>query len=161
MSVPPTLRAGLRRGAVAAALLLPGATGVTQPTLELVAPAKVPAGDTVEIVLRVRNDGPEPLELELSGRPVAFDILISDAGGSEVWRRLAGSAVSAALALLTLRPGETRDFSARWAQVDSLGRAVPPGRYTIQGILPMETRRLVTSSRELVIEPSPASRHQR
>jgi len=161
MSVRPILRAVLRRGAVGAAVLLLGGADVKQPAVELVAPSTVSAGDTVEIVLRIRNDGPRPLDLELSGRPVGFDIVVTGADGAEVWRRLAGSAVGAALMLVTLQPGETRDFSAHWDQVDSLGRTVSPGRYILYGILPMGARRVRTSSRELVIEPNPASRHQR
>lgn len=149
-----TLRAGLRRGGVAAlAVLLLSATRSPYPTVELIAPARVHAGDTVDIVLRVRNDGPAPLTLELSGRPVGFDVIVTNPDGKEVWRRLAGGAVGAALMLLTLQPGESRDFTARWPLVDLNGNAVTPGRYTLRGILPMTGRRLATPERDLVVDP--------
>jgi Intracellular proteinase inhibitor len=150
------LRAGLRRGALLPALLcllLLGAGGVTQPTIELLAPSKVKAGDTVEIVLRIRNDGPKPIDLELSGRPVAFDVVVTGPDGKEVWRRLEGAAVASILMLLTLQPGEGREFTAQWAQEDQAGRAVAPGRYVMHGILPMGRRQMTTAPRELIIEP--------
>ena len=154
MHLDPTLRAAIRRGAVVAAtLLLLGVAGVTQPAVELVAPSRVRVGDTVEIALRIRNDDSKPIDLELSGRPVGFDVVIVAADGGEVWRRLRDSVVGAALMLLTLEPGEARDFPVRWAQVDFAGRAVAPGRYTLQGILPMGTRRMTTAPHDLVIDP--------
>jgi hypothetical protein len=157
MGFDQTLRAGLRRGAVVPSLLLclllVGAGGVTQPTVELLAPSKVRSGDTVEIVLRVRNDGSKPIDVELTGRPVGFDVVVTGPDGKEVWRRLEGTAVASALMLLTLRPGEGRDFTARWGQVDQAGRAVAPGRYVLHGILPMGRRQMTAAPRELVIEP--------
>jgi hypothetical protein len=156
MCVVQTLRAGLRRGALVPAvfcLLLLGAGGVTQPTIELLAPPEVHVGDTVEIVLRLRNDGPKPIDLELTGRPVAFDVIVTGPDGKEVWRRLEGAAVASILMLLTLQPGEGRDYTAQWAQVDRAGRAVAPGRYVLQGILPMGRRRMTTAPRDLLIQP--------
>jgi uncharacterized protein (DUF58 family) len=154
MHFGPTLRAAIRRGAVvAASLLLLGVAGVTQPTVELVAPSKVRAGEPVEIALRVRNDGSKPIDLELSGRPVGFDIVITGAEGEEVWRRLRDGAVGAALLLLRLEPGEARDFTVSWAQTDFGGKAVAPGRYTLHGVLPMGARRMTTAPHDLVIEP--------
>jgi Intracellular proteinase inhibitor len=152
MPLHATLRAAMRRGGFVAPVLLLAA-GMPQPTVELLAPPKVSAGDTVEIVLRIRNEGAKPLELELSGRPVGYDVIVLDAGGREVWRRLAGATVGAALMLVTLQPGESRDFTTRWAQVDAWGRAVAPGRYVLQGILPMGARQVSTAARDLVIEP--------
>lgn len=152
MHLEPTLRAAIRRGGVAVSFLLMGIGGVTQPTVELVAPPKVQLGDTVEIALRVRNDGSEPMDLELSGRPVGFDVVITGPDGREVWRRLRDGAVGAALMLLTLEPGAARDFTVRWAQVDRAGGAVGPGRYTVRGILPMGARRITTAPHDLVIE---------
>jgi hypothetical protein len=150
-----TLRAGPRRGAVVPLLLclfLLGAGGVTQPTVELIAPSKVRAGDTVEIVLRIRNDGPKPIDLELSGRPVAFDVVVTGPDGQQVWRRLEGAAVASILMLLTLQPGEGRDFAAQWAQEDQAGRTVAPGRYVLHGVLPMGRRQMTTAPHQLLIE---------
>ena len=154
MRFESTLRAGLRRGGVAAlaVLLLSATRSPTRRSSWLPRHGSTP-GDTVDIVLRVRNDGPAPMTLELSGRPVGFDVIVTNPDGKEVWRRLAGGAVGAALMLLTLQPGESRDFTARWALVDQGGNAVPPGRYTLRGILPMTGRQLATPERDLVIDP--------
>jgi len=153
MRFDPSFRAAIRRGAVVGGLLLLGGAGVRQPRVELVAPSKVRAGEPVDIALRVRNDGSMPIDLELSGRPVGFDVVVLGPDGREVWRRLRDSVVGAALMLLTLEPGETRDFEVRWTQVDSAGRAVAPGRYTLRGTLPMGAGRMTTAPHQLVIDP--------
>lgn len=124
---------------------------MTQPTVELEVPSKVRLGDTVEITLRLRNDRPDPLDLQLSGRPVAFDIVITGPGGQEVWRRLHHVMVTSALMLLRLEPGQSREFTARWPQQDNQGRPVPPGRYTVQGALPTGSRPLTSAPRDLLI----------
>lgn len=155
MHFDPTLRAAVRRGVVVSALLLLllGAAGVTQPAVELVAPSRVRAGDTVEISLRVTNRGSQPITVELSGRPVGFDVIIVGSDGKEVWRRLQSGVVGAALMLLPLEPAESRDFTTRWAQVTYSGAPVAAGRYTLRGVLPMGARRVATASRELIIDP--------
>lgn len=122
-----------------------------QPTVELVCPPEVRLGDTVAITLRVRHDGSQPLALQLPGRPVAFDVVIMGANGIEVWRRLHGTVTASALMLVQLAPGEFRDFTAEWAQVDNAGRPVGPGTYLVRGILPLEGRRLTTAAGELLI----------
>jgi hypothetical protein len=122
-----------------------------QPTVELVLPPKVRLGDTVAIALEVRNDGSQALDLELPGRPVAFDIIILGPDGTEVWRRLHNTMTGSALMLLRLKPGESRKFTAEWGQVDNYGRMVAPGRYRVRGVLPAQTGRLMTVDRELII----------
>jgi intracellular proteinase inhibitor BsuPI len=131
---------------------LGGASGSRcQPTVELVLPPKVRLGDPVAITLEVRNDGSQALDLELPGRPVAFDIIILGPDGTEVWRRLHHAMTGSALMLLRLKPGESREFTAEWAQVDNHGRRVPPGRYLVRGVLPAQMGRLMTKDHELVI----------
>lgn len=126
-----------------------------QPSVQLVLPPKVRLGDTVTITLRVRNDGSRPLDLELPGRPVAFDIVVLGPDGAEVWRRLHNFVTGSALMLLRLEPGEVREFTAQWAQVDNDGRPVAPGSYHVRGVLPVQNQRLTTAPRELVIvQPS-------
>jgi hypothetical protein len=121
-------------------------------TLELAVPSRAPLGDTVEISIRVRNTGKRPAALELSGRPVAFDVVIRGPDGSEVWRRLRRGAVAAALVVLRLEPGEAHDFSLQWAEVDDEGSQVRPGRYTVRGMVPIDGQKRVTAERELLIE---------
>ena len=124
-----------------------------QPSVELVLPPKVRLGDPVAITLRVRNDGSRPLDLELPGRPVAFDVVVLGPDGAEVWRRLRNFVTGSALMLLRLEPGAVREFTAQWDQVDNDGRPVPPGRYSVRGVLPVQNRRVTTAARDLVITP--------
>jgi intracellular proteinase inhibitor BsuPI len=119
--------------------------------VELLVPPSVQRGETLEIAIRVRNEGTQPAELELPGRPIAFDVVIRAADGAEVWRRLRGGAVAGLLAVLRLAPGEAHDFSVRWAGVDEAGRPAPAGRYTVQGVIPFNGRRSTTAVRTLVI----------
>lgn len=130
-----------------------GTMQATSPVVEIILPPKVGVGDTVEITLRLRNDGSRPLDLQLPGRPVAFDIIVLRPDGTEVWRRLAKSVVSSALMLLRLPPGGARDFVVQWGQVSNDGHRVGPGRYRVQGILPTEAGRLAAAPRDLLIEP--------
>ena len=123
----------------------------TQPTVELVLPPQVHLGDTVAVTLRLRNDGSQPLDLELPGRPVAFDVIILRPDGAEVWRRLRNMVTGSALMLLRLKPGEVREFTAQWAQVDNDGRRVAPGSYSVRGVLLVQKSRLTTAARQLVI----------
>ncbi|MEJ7809610.1 MAG: BsuPI-related putative proteinase inhibitor [Gemmatimonadaceae bacterium] len=118
---------------------------------ELELPTRVAAREAVPIVLRVRNAGRERVELMLTGRPVAFDLVVMGADRTVVWRRLHGAAVSSMLQATLVGPGETLEFTERWLQQDNAGGAVPPGTYSIQGILPVEGGQLVTRAREIVI----------
>lgn len=130
-----------------------GSMQAIQPTVELLLVPKVGLGDTVEITLRLRNDGSRPIDLQLPGRPVAFDISILRADNTQVWRRLNRSVVSSALMLLRLPPGGTKDFVVQWTQVDNAGRPVGPGSYIVHGILPTQAGPLAAISRDLLIEP--------
>jgi len=120
--------------------------------LELIVPRKAHLGDTVEITIRVRNAGKRAADLELSGRPVAFDVVIRGPDGTEVWRRLGQGAIAAALMVLRLEPGEAHEFSLRWAEVDDAGSQVRPGRYTVRGMVPIDGRNRMTAERPLLIE---------
>lgn len=130
-----------------------GTMQAISPAVELLLPPKVGVGDSVEITLRLRNDGSRPLDLQLPGRPVAFDIIVLSPDGTEVWRRLARSVVGSALMLLRLPPGGSKDFVVEWGQVSNDGHRVGPGRYRVQGILPTAGGRLATPPRDLLIEP--------
>lgn len=128
-----------------------GKLTVSQPSVKLVLPPEVRLGDTVAITLRVRNHGSRPLELQLPGRPAAFDIVVTGPDGAEIWRRLHGAVTASALMLVQLAPGESRDFTVDWVQVDNAGRQVGPGTYSVRGILPLQKRRLTTATTELII----------
>lgn len=118
-------------------------------TLELSLPSRVRAGESVEISLRATNHGVKPAPLYLRGRPPAFDIVVTDARGKVVWRRLHGAAISMVLQIRELAPGETLTFKDRWDQRTNGGAPVLPGEYHFTGRLltdtdrPLETRPVV------------------
>jgi hypothetical protein len=103
-------------------------------------------GEPVPIVLRARNLGKAPQELHLTGRPIAFDVTISRADGSVVWRRLEGETIPAILRIQVLAPGEVLEFEDTWDQHTDSGEQADPGLYTVQGALltdspaPLKTR---------------------
>lgn len=128
------------------------ATGADTLIVELDAPQRVSAGDSVPFVLRVSNPGPQPREIHLTGRPTAFDIVVRTQDGETVWRRLHGGVVTMILELRVLAPGESLAFEARWDRTDNDGAPVPPGEYAAHAVLPLEDHDLRTAVRRLVIE---------
>ena len=60
-----------------------------------------------------------------------------------------------ALALLgneTLGPGEYLEFVGEWEQIDNRGEPVPPGVYSVRGMLNLDLpEKLVTEARELEV----------
>ena len=122
------------------------------PPWSFLLPPKVGVGDTVEITLRLRNVGSRPMDFQLPGRPVAFDIAIVRPDGTEVWRRLAKGVVGSALMLLRLEPGGIKDFVVQWPQVDNAGLPVGHGTYVVRGTLPTEAGQLAAPPRDLLIE---------
>jgi len=61
--------------------------------LRLKLPEKVKAGVAVPMTLRAENLRQEPLDLYLTGRPIAFDIIVLDEEGRVAWRRLEGEII--------------------------------------------------------------------
>ena len=110
------------------------------PGLSLEVPDAVDAGQTVAFRLYLTNEGEEQARLELRGRPAAFDIVVQDAGGSRVWRRLEGQTVSAILQVRTLAPGDSLELRETWDQRGPDGTFVEPGTYTVRGYLPTVSR---------------------
>jgi len=116
-------------------------------------PERVDRGEAVPMVLRVENAGESPVELRLTGRPPAFDLIVTDAAGDTVWRRLEEAAIQQILVLTTLSPGETLTFEDAWDQRSAGGEPVPPGTYTVRGELPAERGRLVSPAETLRVSP--------
>ena len=92
-------------------------------------------GSKVPITIRLRNSGDSPLELYLRGRTIAFDIVIADAIGRVVWRRLEGEVVPGIIQFKLLGAREALDLSHDWDQRTNRGASVGPGEYTARGIL--------------------------
>ena len=107
-------------------------------TLALDVPAEAAHGRRVPIVLRVSNETSRAIELGLGGRDITFDVVVTDAAGAIVWRRLQGAAVQSILQLRVLAPGETLELRAEWAGRGARGKLVPAGEYTVQALLPTD-----------------------
>jgi hypothetical protein len=121
---------------------------------EIHVPAEAPAGEPVPISLRVQNVRAEPLELHLLGRTIVFDVIISDASGRVVWRRLEGQTTPMILRLEMLAPGQALEFQDKWDQRSNGGEPVAPGVYSVEGTLPTDSPRpFKTASAQLRIVP--------
>lgn len=122
-------------------------------TVELELPDTVRPGDEVPITLRVRNTGTGPVELRMTGDPVAFDLFVTRPDGTEVLRRLHGEVIAEVLQQRFLPPGEAIELPDQWQQRDDEGRPVAPGTYYVQGIVPAEDLDLTSGRHRLVISP--------
>jgi intracellular proteinase inhibitor BsuPI len=107
---------------------------------EIDLPPQVAAGEPVPITLRAKNTGPEPIDLYLRGREIAFDITVTREDGEIVWRRLEGRTVPAILQVRTLSPGEWLELREVWDQQSNGGRPAVPGLYTVEGTFPTDLR---------------------
>ena len=100
--------------------------------VRLVSPADVRAGETVPLMVQLENTGKRPLDLYLRGRPIAFDVVVSDRRGALVWQRLRGAIVPAIVQLRTIEPGTTLELEGTWDQRDDAGKPVAPGEYLLR-----------------------------
>ena len=105
------------------------------PEIVLEVPPLVRRGDVVAITLHVTHPGPDALEMYLAGRAATFDVEVTDAAGTVVWRRLAGRALEMILQLRVLWPGERFDLHASWDGRDATGALVPAGDYRVRAFL--------------------------
>jgi hypothetical protein len=128
------------------------AAGSDSLRLETRVPERVATGEPVPVVLRAENVSAGTLDLYLQGRNIAFDVVVTDAGGRVVWRRLEGEIVPAILRIETLEPGAALELEARWDQRSNAGEPVDPGRYTVHGELLTESDPVVTPTVRLQIE---------
>jgi hypothetical protein len=134
---------------------------VTEPDREQIrfdieAPQRLPSGEPVPITLIIGNTSDRHVDLYVTGRPVAFDIVITSADGTVVWRRLEGQTIAAILQVLELRPHSTFELRDDWMQRTNKGVAVEPGRYKIVGELIMERQgSLVSRPANLEIVAAP------
>jgi hypothetical protein len=104
----------------------------------VVAPRSVRRGEPVSITLRLTNAGKHGVDLYLTGRTVAFDIIVARADGQVVWRRLEHASGQQILQIKMLAPGETFELKDVWKA------ATDPGEYTVQGVLPTDREPLRT-----------------
>jgi Intracellular proteinase inhibitor len=120
---------------------------VTPLRFTIAAPPSVRAGESVRVTLRLTNTSAKPLTLYLTGRTVTFDVVVARPDGAIVWRRLEGKAGQQILQVKTLAPGEVFELKDTWSA------ALPPGDYTVQGVLPTDGEPLKTKPVRLRITP--------
>ena len=122
--------------------------------LRLHLPDRVAPGEPVPITFRVENATDRSLDLYLTGRPIAFDLIVTAEDGRTVWRRLEDETIPMVLRIQSLAPGETLELGETWDQRSNAGEFVPPGTYTVRGKLLTEDEPLVTPESRLRIGPS-------
>jgi hypothetical protein len=101
----------------------------------LTAPESARPRSPVSFAIQVENVGQEILELYLRGRDIAYDILVKDATGQVVWRRLEGEVIPGVIQLRVLEPGEAFELSHEWNQRTNAGAFVEPGQYIVEGLV--------------------------
>jgi hypothetical protein len=122
--------------------------------LRIQAPDHVPAGEPIPISLHLENISDRTLDLYLRGRTITFDLVVADAAGEVVWRRLEGEVIPAILRIEPLPAGESLTLEASWDQRTNAGDPVDPGMYTVYGELLTESDPLATPTEWLRIEPN-------
>jgi hypothetical protein len=109
-------------------------------------------GELIPISLHIENTTDRTLDLYLRGRTIAFDLIVTDAAGGVVWRRLEGEIIPAILRIEPLPASESLNFEAVWDQRTNAGEPVEPGVYTVHGELLTEADPLVTPPEAIQIE---------
>ncbi len=117
--------------------------------------AQAQLGETIRLRIEVRNRSDRPIELTLQGRP-AYDFVITQRDGTEVWRWSRGQISQDVSKVVTLYQRDQLDLEATWDQVNSNGTPVPPGIYGVSGILHLESQVIETQPVRLLIQPGPS-----
>jgi len=120
-------------------------------TVELSVPDHARAGEPVALTVRATNRGTRPAMLYLRGRPIAFDVIVTDTRGKIVWRRLQGATISMVLQVRELQPGESLTLEDTWSQQTNGGAAVEPGLYHLKAQLLTDAEPLETAPATLRI----------
>jgi hypothetical protein len=108
------------------------------------APSYAVVGDAVPISVVVRNDTDDRIDLHLTGRDIAFVIIVERSDSTLVWRRLANSAVQQILQLKPLAPGESFTLTDHWAAAET-------GEFLVRAELPTDGEPLRARPVRLVI----------
>jgi hypothetical protein len=89
--------------------------------------------DRMSIDLTVTNPTSRTIVLPFnSGQQFDVEVLQE---GRVIWNWAHDRSFTQALSEMTMRPGDKQSYAARWNFEDNDGRRVPPGRYTVRGIL--------------------------
>ena len=106
-------------------------------------------GRPVRLVLAVTNTTSEPVRYNFSSGK-QFDFWVTRRG-REVWRWSRGRFFTMALTSITLKPGESKTFTATWDQRDTSRSQVRPGSYLAQGELAVTGPRPVPATKAFAI----------
>ena len=125
--------------------------------VELHAPPAAAGGRPVPLELVVRNAGRAPAALGTGDSATTFDLVVAAGDGRVVWNRLhAVEEIPLVLFERTVAPGGVLRFADRWDLRDNAGRPVPPGTYSVYGLLDtVESADLRTPAHPLVVGAAP------
>ncbi|MEM0208291.1 MAG: BsuPI-related putative proteinase inhibitor [Thermofilum sp.] len=98
-------------------------------TLEV--PKEAQASQSVSLKLKIENTSGKVLNLTVGYAP--YDFIVTTPDGTEVWRWSYGKAFPLVAMSLTLQPGEVKEYSETWDQLDNEGYPVSPGTYVVRG----------------------------
>jgi hypothetical protein len=101
-------------------------------------PLHAPRGAAVPLRLVVHNSSDSPVWLETGDSAYAFDFVVSDSSGAQVWSRLQSrrnDPVPMIIRSRPIAPGDSVVFTDSWNQRTDGGDPAMPGRYSIRGTL--------------------------
>ncbi|UCF66983.1 MAG: hypothetical protein JSV80_14530 [Acidobacteriota bacterium] len=104
------------------------------------------AGESITLVLNVTNLTSNRRVFDFPTTQV-YDFVVSEPGGLDVWVWSHGMAFPATATRLDFEPGETKQFTEVWTQIDNDGEPVPVGSYEATGYLVID----VAGSRSNVV----------
>jgi hypothetical protein len=116
-------------------VVIGGQTESDTVALEISAPRVARVGDAVPITIAVYNNHERSIDLNLTGRDIVFDIVVTRADSTIVWQRLRNAVIQPILQLKTLAPGESFSLSDRW-------QASEAGQFVISARLPTDSKPL-------------------
>jgi Intracellular proteinase inhibitor len=119
-------------------------TGGDSVVVEIVAPRYAAVGDTVPINVVVHNNRLREIDLNLTGRELAFDIVVARSDSTIVWQRLRNVVIQPIVQLKTLMPGESFTLTDRW-------HAAEAGSFVIGAELPTDSQPLQAKPVSLTI----------
>jgi hypothetical protein len=120
------------------------ATAGDSVVVEIAAPRYAAVGDTVPINVVVHNNREREIDLNLTGREIAFDIVVTRSDSTIVWQRLRNVVIQPIVQLKTLMPGESFTLTDRW-------QATEAGSFIIGAELPTDSKPLLAKPVGLVV----------
>jgi hypothetical protein len=99
--------------------------------LTLEVPKEVQVAESVPLKLRIENTSSKILHLTVGYAP--YDFIVTTPDGTEVWRWSYGKVFPLGTQFLIVQPGEAKEYSEMWEQLDNEGYPVLPGTYLVRG----------------------------